>query len=319
MARGRRSLPSRSVTGALPRYTGTKQPSPTDLDATGRPIRPYIPTPEIVEAVELAIFLRRPLLLRGEPGCGKTQLAQAVAFELGLGLETWSVRSTTRAEDGLYVYDAIARLYDAQLAAAKVLRDRGNPNEIKRYINFGPLGRAFNTSSTTILLIDEIDKADIDFPNDLLDVLDQMRFTIKETGEQAIPKYAPVIFITSNDEKELSAAFLRRCLFTFIGFPSRDRLHMILKSHFGRAPEAVVTQAVDRFLELRGRQIQDPLGSPKPVSTSELIDWFRVLIREDNVLDKLAPGQPYPFTPTLIKRSEDADTLSARMGETWRP
>jgi MoxR-like ATPase len=301
----------------LSKYSGKKKPKPTDLDASGQPIRPYVPTAQIVEAVDLASFLRRPLLLRGEPGCGKSQLAQAVAFELGLNLEVWNIRSTTRADEGLYTYDVIGRLRDAQLAAAKI--DTGNqrkPDRVSDYIRFGPIGRAFLAEKTTVILIDEIDKADIDFPNDLLDVLDQMRFTITDTGEQITPRFVPLIFVTSNDEKELSEAFLRRCLFTFIDFPDHDRLEQILYSHFNAAPATIVSQAVSRFLELRARQDNDPLAAAKRVSTSELIDWFRVLSREDKPEAKLAAGEPFPYVPTVIKRREDMNAVAAAMGDT---
>ena len=302
------------IVETIPKYTGTKRPQPTDLDPSGQPIRPYVPTPEIIEAVDLATFLRRPLLLRGEPGCGKSQLAQAVAFELGLSLEIWSIRSTTRADEGLYIYDVIGRLRDAQLAAAKI--DTGNqrkPGRIADYIRFGPIGRAFRAEKTTVILIDEIDKADIDFPNDLLDVLDQMRFTITDTGEEITPRFVPLVFITSNDEKELPEAFLRRCLFTFIEFPDQKRLEQILHSHFNAAPNAIVSQAVSRFLELRARQDSDLLGAAKRVSTSELIDWFRVLSREDKPEAKLAAGEPFPYVPTVLKRREDMNAVAAAM------
>ena len=178
----------------LLKYIGTKRPMPGDLDAAGQPILPYVPTPEIVEAVDLAMFLRRPLLLRGEPGCGKSQLAQAVAFELGLDLEVWNIHSTTRAEEGLYVYDVIGRLHDAQLAAARVGGVYGKADQIGNYIRFGPLGRTFRADRTTVLLIDEIDKADIDFPNDLLDVIERLRFTVMETGEEIQARSGPISF-----------------------------------------------------------------------------------------------------------------------------
>jgi MoxR-like ATPase len=302
------------IVEAIKKYHGVKRPGPGDLDSSGQPIRPYVPTPQIVEAVDLAAFLRRPLLLRGEPGCGKSQLAQAVAFELGLNLEVWSIRSTTRADEGLYTYDVIGRLRDAQLAAAKVeAENQRKPDRIADYIHFGPIGRAFRAERTTVILIDEIDKADIDFPNDLLDVLDQMRFTITDTGEEITPTFVPLVFITSNDEKELPEAFLRRCLFTFIEFPDQDRLEQILYSHFNAAPSTIVSQAVSRFLELRARQDSDLLGAAKRVSTSELIDWFRVLSREDRPGAKLAAGEPFPYVPTIIKRREDMNAVADPM------
>lgn len=296
-----------TVTEKLPVYTGTKQPDPDERDAKGRSRLPYLPNPELVEAVNLAIYLERPLLLKGEPGCGKTQLAPAVAYELGLPLEAWYVKSTSRARDGLYTYDAVGRLRDAQLAAsgrlsAEQLLASENPAS---YIRWGPLGRAFLREKRSIVLIDEIDKADIDFPNDLLLELDERRFVVEETGQEVQAIAPPIVFITSNDEKDLPDAFLRRCLFHYVEFPKRDRLIEIINALFPATPAAIVDKAITRFEALREEMRRDKGEAGKKVSTSELIDWIRVLRRypEDEALAKLDHKLPYPGV--LLKSWED--------------
>ena len=268
-------------------------------------IDPYLPSPALVNAVNLAIFLeKRPLLLKGEPGCGKTRLAQAVAHELGLPLETWYIKSTSKARDGLYTYDAVGRLHDAQLAQSGK-QSRSKVEDLKQYIKKGPLGRAFENERQTVILIDEIDKADIDFPNDLLREIDEQKFTIEETDKEVVAKYPPIVFVTSNDEKDLPDAFLRRCLFYYIEFPYLQ-LPEIVKVHFPEAAPELVKAAVNRFSDLR--QTMESGKTGKKVSTSELLDWFAVLYRvskddEGEILKQL--DSEIPFSEVLLKKWED--------------
>ena len=289
-------------------YTGKVQPQWGERDANGQLLYPYLPNEELVEAVNLAIYLERPLLLKGEPGCGKTRLAAAVAYELGLVLETWYIKSTTQAKDGLYSYDAVTRLRDAQLAAAgRIIKDEDIPriSDSATYVKWGPLGRAFQNNQRTVVLIDEIDKADIDFPNDLLLELDQQKFIVDETGEEITAKAPPIVFITSNDEKDLPDAFLRRCLFHYVEFPTPERLIEIINSHFPDSQPQLVAQAAIRFLKLRDEMGKDKGEAGKKVSTSELLDWFRVLKKypEDEILAKLE-GK-LPFAGVLLKTWQD--------------
>jgi len=276
------------------RYTG--QPRTTAAE-------PYLPGPELVEAVNLTILLaKRPLLITGDPGSGKTRLARAVASELDLAYEEWPIKSTSRARDGLYTFDAIARLRDTQMLrehAPAVLKEIGD------YVRLGPLGRAFANPGRTVVLIDEIDKADIDFPNDLLLELDEQRFVVDETGETIAAQESPIVFVTSNDEKDLPDAFLRRCLFYYIEFPDQQQLINIVAAHFPRANAALVQAAVKRFRTLRRQMEADKGKAGKRVSTSELIDWFEVLWRHphDQILAQLNGQLPYPAV--LLKSWED--------------
>ncbi|MEH1887724.1 AAA family ATPase [Nostoc sp.] len=281
-------------------YYAGKPISPQECQKYG--LSPYLPSSELIKAVNLAIFLeKRPLLLKGEPGCGKTTLAQAVAYELGLPYETWYIKSTTRARDGLYTYDAVGRLHDAQLACMGEASNSKVEN-LDNYIKPGPLGRAFKNEQRTVVLIDEIDKADIDFPNDLLRELDEQRFTIEEKGEEVKANYPPIVIVTSNDEKDLPDAFLRRCLFYYIQFPY-SQLANIVKSHFLESSSDLVEAAVKRFSELRQKMEKGKAG--KKVSTSELLDWFAVLRQfpEDEVLKQLEGEIPFP--EVLLKKWED--------------
>jgi MoxR-like ATPase len=290
------------------KYTGKVQPTLGKRDASGLLLYPYLPYEDLVEAVNLAIYLERPLLLKGEPGCGKTRLARAVAYELGLSFEAWYIKSTSQAKDGLYTYDAVSRLRDAQLAATgRIIKDEDIPriSDPATYVQWGPLGRAFQNEQRTVVLIDEIDKADIDFPNDLLLELDEQRFVVEETGQAIQAKAAPIVFITSNDEKDLPDAFLRRCLFYYVEFPQPERLVEIVNSHFPASPQELVDKAVVRFLRLREEMGKDKREAGKKVSTSELIDWFRVLRRypEDEILAKLDGKLPY--AGVLLKSWDD--------------
>ncbi|MDF5707314.1 MAG: MoxR family ATPase [Nostoc sp. S4] len=265
-------------------------------------LSPYLPSSELIKAVNLAIFLeKRPLLLKGEPGCGKTCLAQAVAYELGLPYEAWYIKSTTRARDGLYTYDAVGRLHDAQLSRMGKAKN-SQVEDLDNYIKLGPLGRAFKNQQRTVVLIDEIDKADIDFPNDLLRELDEQKFTIEEKGEEVKANYPPIVFVTSNDEKDLPDAFLRRCLFYYIQFPYAQ-LADIVKSHFSQFDSDLVEAAVKRFTQLRQKMEKGKAG--KKASTSELLDWFAVLRQfpKDEVLRQLEGEIPFP--EILLKKWED--------------
>lgn len=292
------------------RYTGEIQPQKGEIDShSGQILYPYLASKELIEVVNLAIYLERPLLLKGEPGCGKTKLASAVAYELKLPFEAWYVKSTSRAQDGLYSYDAIARLRDAQLAAIQFnglnkQEDIPDINSPKNYVRWGALGRAFANDQRTVVLIDEIDKADIDFPNDLLLELDEQQFVIEESGETIRAKATPIVFITSNDEKVLPDAFLRRCVFHYVEFPKAEQLREIVSNRFPGAPKNIVETAVSRFNELR-KIIAEIGRGRKNVTTSELLDWFHALSRypNDELLRKLK-GK-LPDLGVLLKDRDD--------------
>lgn len=229
----------------------------------------YIATDDLMVAVNAAITLERPLLIKGEPGTGKTELARQVSAALGLDLLEWNIKSTTKAQQGLYEYDAVSRLRDSQLGDERV-------NNVKNYIKKGMLWKAFEAQDRVVLLIDEIDKADIEFPNDLLQELDRMDFHVYETGEMIAAKHRPIVIITSNNEKELPDAFLRRCFFHYIKFPDAETLRAIVEVHFPGIKQSLVAEALTQFYEIRDTQ-----GLKKKPSTSEVLDWLKLLLADD--------------------------------------
>jgi MoxR-like ATPase len=254
----------------------------------------YLVSEELSQAVDVAVALQRPLLIKGEPGTGKTMLAQSVAQAKGLPLLVWNVKSTTKAQDGLYVYDTVQRLYDSQFGDHDV-------HDIKQYIKLGQLGQAFASPQRLVLLIDEIDKADLEFPNDLLWELDRMEFQIPETGEIVVARERPVVVITSNAEKELPDAFLRRCIFHYIEFPSAHLMREIVKVHHPDLEESLLAEALEAFYWLR----RVPRLQKKP-STSELIDWVQALalggIPHGDITSRL------PFLGVLLKKDKDVES-----------
>jgi MoxR-like ATPase len=266
----------------------------------------YLTSDALEAAVNCALVLERPLLVKGEPGTGKTLLAEAIAKGLGMKLITWHVKSTTRAQDGLYVYDTVQRLYDSRFGD-------GDVRDIRRYIKKGPLGEAFSSNERVVLLIDEVDKADIEFPNDLLHELDRMRFTIAETGDVVAANQRPVVIITSNNEKELPDAFLRRCVFHFIDFPEPELMKRIVRVHHPELDEILVQQALSVFYEIRGNK-----RLRKRPSTSELIDWIAVLKSAGVANVKL--DQKLPFLGALLKKEQDIVALADQLagGTRWR-
>jgi MoxR-like ATPase len=229
----------------------------------------YVATDDLNVAVNASITLERPLLVKGEPGTGKTELARQVAQSLGLPILEWNIKSTTKAQQGLYEYDAVSRLRDSQLGEEKV-------HDVANYIKKGKLWEAFEADQKIVLLIDEIDKADIEFPNDLLQELDRMEFYVYETGQTITAKIRPIIIITSNNEKELPDAFLRRCFFHYIRFPDQDTLRRIVEVHHPRIKPALVTEALTQFFDIR-----ETPGLKKKPSTSEVLDWLKLLLVED--------------------------------------
>jgi len=257
----------------------------------------YVATADLKVAVNAAVTLRRPLLVKGEPGTGKTVLAHEIAEALGAPLIEWHVKSTTKAHQGLYEYDAVARLRDGQLGDPRV-------HDISNYIRRGKLWEAFTAPALPVLLIDEIDKADIEFPNDLLQELDRMEFHVYETGETVQAKERPVVVITSNNEKELPDAFLRRCFFHYIRFPDRETMQKIVDVHFPGIQKTLVGGALDIFY-----QVREVPGLKKKPSTSELIDWLKLLLHEDMPLEVLQSQDPKKAIPplhgALLKNEQD--------------
>jgi len=251
----------------------------------------YLASAELRDAVNVAIALEKPLLIRGEPGTGKTVLAEAIAESLVMELLTWSIRSTSKAQEGLYVYDTVQRLNDARF-------DDRDITDVARYIKYGPLGRAFLADQRVVLLIDEVDKADVEFPNDLLHELDRMTFAVSETGETHTAKQRPIVIITSNNEKELPDAFLRRCVFHYIAFPERDLMERIVRVHHPDVEASLLEQVLVRFYWLR-----DLDAVRKRPSTSELIDWIAALRRGGVTAEQI--DNQLPFLGVLLKREND--------------
>lgn len=258
----------------------------------------YLSDPGLEAAVNCALALQKPLLVRGEPGTGKTLLAEALARSLDTELIRWSIKSTTKAEEGLYTYDAVARLYDSRFGDRDV-------TDISEYIRLGPLGRAFEADRRVVLLIDEIDKADIEFPNDLLHELDRMAFVIRETGREVVAAHRPAVVITSNNEKELPDPFLRRCVFHYLDFPEPEFMQRILDVHHPRLEQEIARQALEVFYALR------EIPMRKKPSTSELIDWIAAL-KAAGLAGSLLEGT-VPLLGLLVKKEQDLLTVARQL------
>jgi MoxR-like ATPase len=263
----------------------------------------YVISEPLKNAVNVTIALQRPLLIRGEPGTGKTLLAHSIATGLEKRLIVWNIKSTTKAQEGLYVYDTVQRLNDSRFGGSDV-------SDIKQYIKLGKLGQAFVSPEQVVLLIDEIDKADLEFPNDLLNELEEMSFYIPETNETITANHRPIVVITSNAEKELPDAFLRRCIFHYIEFPNSELMEEIVRVHFPNIKDSLLSEALKAFYKLR--EIDDFRKKP---STSELIDWIRALIAGGIPHDKVS--SEIPFVGTLLKKETDYDYFVARMGRKY--
>ena len=259
----------------------------------------YIATEELIEAVNASIKLEKPLLIKGEPGTGKTKLAEEIALKFDTELIKWNVKSTTKAHQGLYEYDAVSRLRDSQLGDEKV-------NDIKNYIKKGVLWTSFTTKKKPVLLIDEIDKADIEFPNDLLQELDAMEFFVYETGEFIKAQQRPIVIITSNNEKDLPDAFLRRCFFHYINFPDVNTLEQIIKVHYPDIKKNLVNASINSFLSVR-----DTAGIKKKPSTSELLDWLKLILADDidaqDLVKKNNKNILPPLYGALLKNEADVE------------
>lgn len=257
----------------------------------------YIVSRPLMEIVNVAIMLKKPLLIKGEPGTGKTLLANSIAKALGKRLIVWNIKSTTKAKDGLYIYDTVQRLNDARFGDRDI-------SDIRRYIRLGKLGQAFVSEEQVVLLIDEIDKADIEFPNDLLNELDEMSFYIQETDELIVAKHRPIVVITSNSEKELPDAFLRRCIFHYIEFPDEAMMEKIVRVHFPDIEDRLMREAIKKFYLIR--EID---GLKKKPSTSELLDWIKALIIGGISPERLS--SEIPFVGTLVKNELDVERIAS--------
>ena len=265
----------------------------------------YVASEELMRAVNIAMALQKPLLIKGEPGTGKTMLAQSISNALGKKLIIWNIKSTTKAQDGLYVYDVVQRLYDSQFGGEGV-------DDIKKYVHLGKVGEAFSSDEQVILLIDEIDKADLEFPNDLLWELDKMEFYIPETKQTIKAKHRPIVIITSNAEKELPDAFLRRCIFHYIEFPNEELMKDIIKVHYPDLDSKIINQTIAAFYYVRSlRDIQ------KKPSTSEIIDWIQALTISGIPVERIT--KEIPFAGVILKKNEDIDALEKAKNRTTFP